>query len=87
MAAKKEVTIEAREKAIKALMALPTKTPETEPLEDALKAMKPAIKSLLLNGYTRQEVVDNLVKQGIPAKLYHLKPLLAETRGKTAKTN
>ena len=80
MAIKKEVTIEAREKAIKALLSLPPKTPASEPLEEALQAMKPAIESLLKNGYSREEIVDKLVKLGIPAKLYHLKPLLAKNR-------
>lgn len=80
MAAKKEVTIDSIEKAKKALAALPSKEPAKKPLESALEELKPSIEALLERGYTRAEVVDQLVKQGIPAKLYHLKSLLSTPR-------
>lgn len=80
MAVKKEVAIEAIEKAKKALAALPDKQPAKKLLMDALNELKPSIESLLERGYSRAEVVDQLVKQGIPAKLFHLKDLLATKR-------
>lgn len=80
MAIKKEITIAARDKAIKILSALPPKTPATEPIEDALKAMKPAIESLLDNGYTREEVIEKLGQAGVQVKMYQLKSLLSKGR-------
>lgn len=83
MAAKKMVTIETRKKATEALLALPAKLPASETVEEALRAMKPALESLLKKGYSREEVVQQLVEQGIPAKLYHLKTLLSVKSKKT----
>lgn len=80
MATKKEVAIDAIEKAKKALAALPSKEPAKKPLESALEELKPSIVALLERGYTRAEVVDQLVKQGIPVKLYHLRGLLSTPR-------
>lgn len=80
MAAKKEVSIEAIEKAKKALALLPAKEPAKKVLELALEELKPSIVALLHRGYTRQEVVDQLVKQGIPVKLYHIKKLFLTPR-------
>lgn len=80
MVAKKEVAIDAIEKAKKALAALPSKEPAKKLLDEALKDLKPSIELLLERGYTRAEVVDQLVKQGIPAKLYHLRGLLSTPR-------
>lgn len=80
MAAKKEVTIDAIEKAKKAFAALPSKEPAKKSLESALEELKPAIEALLERGYSRAEVVEQLVKQGVPAKLYHLKSLLSTPR-------
>jgi SOS response regulatory protein OraA/RecX len=68
------------QKAKKALAALPPKAPAKKPLDQALEELKPAIELLLARGYTRAEVVEHLAKQGIPAKLYHLKALLAAAR-------
>ena len=84
MAVKKEVSIEAIEKAKKALAALPSKEPEKKLLEPALEELKPEISALLDRGYTRAEVVDQLVKQGIPVKLYHIKNLFLKPRGAAA---
>lgn len=81
MAVKKEVAIEVIEKAKKALAGLPGKQPAKKELEVALQDLKPEIEALLEEkGYTRQEVVDQLVKQGIPAKLYLLKRLFLTPR-------
>ena len=81
MAAKKEVAVEVVEKAKKALAALPGKQPAKKGLEAALQELKPEIETLLEEkGYTRQEIVDQLVKQGIPAKLYLIKKLLLTPR-------
>lgn len=81
MAVKKEVSIETIEKARKALAALPAKEPEKKLLVPALEDLKPEIEALLdEKGYTRQEVVDHLIKQGIPAKLYLIKNLFSEPR-------
>ena len=84
MAAKKEVAIDAIEKAKKALAALPSKEPAKKLLDDALEELKPSIELLLERGYTRAEVVDQLVKQGIPVKLYHLRGLLSTPRAASA---
>lgn len=81
MAVKKEVAVETIEKAKKALSALPAKEPEKKVLEAALEELKPVIEGLLERGYSRAEVVDLLVKQGVPAKLYHLKTLFSKPRG------
>ena len=81
MAAKKEVAVDVVEKAKKALAALPDKQPAKKELDAALQDLKPEIEALLEEkGYTKQEVVDQLNKQGIPAKLYHLKNTLAKKR-------
>lgn len=80
MRSKTEVLIEVREKAAKALAALPVKEPKKEGLEKSLEALKPTIEALLERGYSRAEVVDHLVKLGIPAKLYHLKALFSSAR-------
>lgn len=81
MAVKKEVSIEAIEKAKKALAGLPGKQPVKKVVEAALEDLKPEIEDLLeKKGYTRQEVVDQLLKQGIPAKLYHIKKLFLTPR-------
>lgn len=82
MAVKKEVAIEAIEKAKKALAALPGKQPVKKVVEAALEDLKQEIEDLLeKKGYTRQEVVDLLIKQGIPAKLYLIKKLFLTPRG------
>lgn len=80
MAAKKEVTLDVLEKAKKALANLPEKAPLKKPLEAALEELKPLIEGLVEKGYSRGEVVEHLVKLGIPAKQYHLKAMLAKTR-------
>nr|WP_181375922.1 hypothetical protein [Polaromonas sp. H8N] len=59
---------------------MPSKEPAKKSLELALEELKPSIEALLERGYTRAEVVDQLVKQGIPAKLYHLRALLSTPR-------
>lgn len=87
MAAKKEVAIDAIEKAKKALVALPSKEPAKKSLDEALKELKPSIELLLERGYTRAEVVEQLVKQGIPAKLYHLRTLLSTPRAASEEGN
>lgn len=80
MAAKKEVSIETIEKAKKALAALPAKEPAKKLLQPALEDLKPVISALLERGYSRADVVDQLNKQGIPVKLYHLKSLFSKSR-------
>ncbi len=80
MAIKKEVALTTIEKAKTTLAGLPDKTPASKHLDAALSDLKPAIEGLLGRGYSRSEVVDHLVKQGIPAKLYHLKALLGTKR-------
>lgn len=80
MAAKKEVAVEVVEKAKKALAALPDKQPAKKSLMDALEELKPSIAALEERGYSRADIVDQLVKQGIPAKPYHLKAILATPR-------
>lgn len=85
MAAKKEVTLDVLEKAKKALASLPEKLPSKKPLDSALEELKPSIEALIQKGYTRQEVVEHLVKLGVPAKLYHLKALLTSHRAEKKK--
>lgn len=80
MAAKIEVAIDVIEKAKKALAALPGKQPAKKEVLVALSELKPEIEGLVEKGYTRQEVVDQLRKQGIPAQLYHLKDVLSKKR-------
>ena len=80
MAVKKEVSIETIEKAKKALASLPAKEPAKKVLELALEELKPSIEALLDRGYTRPEVVDALIKQGVPVKLYHIKNLFSTPR-------
>lgn len=80
MAAKIEVAVEVVEKAKKALAALPDKQPAKKEVLVALNDLKPEIEALVKKGYTRQEIVDQLVKQGIPVKLYHLKDVLSKKR-------
>jgi len=80
MSAKKEIAIDAIQKAKKALAALPSRVTVKKSLESALEELKPSIEALLARGYTRAEVIDQLVKQGIPAKLYHLRTLLSTPR-------
>lgn len=80
MAVKKEISIAVRDKALKALMALPPKAPASEPVEVALLALKPAIVGLLANGYTKQDVIEKLGKEGIQVKPYQLKKLLTNKR-------
>lgn len=80
MRIKKEITITARDKAIKILSALPPKPPATESIEDALKAMKPTIESLLTSGYTREDVIEKLGQAGVQVKMYQLKSLLSQGR-------
>ena len=84
MAAKKEVSIETIEKAKKALVALPAKEPGKKLLLSALEDLKPEIEELEKKGYSRAEVVDLLVRQGIPVKLYHIKNLFLKPRGAAA---
>lgn len=80
MAAKKEVTLDAIEKAKKALAALPTKTPETKPVAEALEELKPVLQDVIQKGYTKDDVIQLLAKQGIAAKTYHLRSLFAVKR-------
>ena len=84
MAVKKEVSIETIEKAKKALEALPKKEPAKKLLEAALLDLKPSIEAMIDRNYTRAEVVDQLVKLGIPAKLYHIKKLFLTPRAAAA---
>lgn len=65
-------------------MALPAKEPEKKLLLSALEDLKPEIEALERKGYSRAEVVDLLVKQGIPVKLYHIKNLFLKPRGAAA---
>jgi len=80
MAIKKEIPVAVRDKALKALMALPPKAPATEPVEVALQTLKPAIVNLLTTGYSRQDVIEKLGKEGVHVKMYQLKKLLASER-------
>lgn len=80
MAVKKEVTIEVIEKAKKAFAALPTKAPATKPVALALEELKPTLEDAIQKGYTRDDVIQLLAKQGIAAKAYHLKSLFAAKR-------
>lgn len=80
MAVKKEVSIEAIEKAKKTLSALPAKEPAKKLLDEALLELKPQIEAALERGYSRDDLVDLLVKQGLPVKAYHLKSLLTVKR-------
>ncbi len=80
MAIKKEVALTTIEKAKTTLAGLPDKAPAAKPVDAALWDLKPSIVGLLDRGYSRAEVVELLVKQGIPAKLYHLKALLGTKR-------
>ena len=80
MAVKKEVSIEAIKKAERMLSALPAKEPEKKLISEALLELKPQIEAALTRGYSREDVVDLLTKQGLPVKVYHLKSLLTVKR-------
>lgn len=80
MAIKKVVHVAAVDKMAKALLAMPQKPPTTLPIEEALEKLKPAILHMVRNGYSRQDVVEKLEKEGLPVKLYQLKKLLANER-------
>lgn len=83
MAVKKEVAIATIEKAKTALDGLPKKLPAAKPVDAALLDLKPSIVGLLDRGYSRAEVVELLVKQGVPVKAYHLKALLGKKQAET----
>lgn len=80
MAAKKEVAIEVIEKAKKTLSALSAKEPAKKLLDEALLELKPQILAALDKGYSREDLVELLGKQGVPVKAYHLKSLLIVKR-------
>lgn len=80
MAAKKEVATEVIEKAKKTLSALPAKEPAKKVLDEALLELKPQIQAALEKGYSREDLVELLGKQGVPVKAYHLKSLLTVKR-------
>lgn len=80
MAAKKEVAIEIIEKAKKTLSALPAKERAKKVLDEALLELKPQIQAALEKGYSREDLVELLGKQGVPVKAYHLKSLLIVKR-------
>ncbi len=84
MAAKKEVATEVIEKAKKTLSALPAKEPAKKVLDEALLELKPQILAALDKGYTREDLVELLGKQGVPVKAYHLKSLLTVKRAPEA---
>jgi len=77
-------TKEVSQKAADALRSLPPKPPAERPLSasDLIKQLKPEITAAINNGYTLQEVVENLKKNGITVGLSTLKSGL---RGMKAK--
>lgn len=77
---RKVVQVTAVDKVAKSLLSMPQKQPDTLPIEAALEKLKPAIQHMIGNGYSRQDVIDKLGKEGLPIKLYQLKKVLANER-------
>lgn len=84
MAEKKEVSIDVIQKAKKSLFGLPEKVPASMQIEAALFELKPEIEAALARGYSKEEVLVLLEKQGVPVKAYHLKNLLVKKRASAA---
>ncbi len=80
MAIKKEVSVEVIEKAKKALANVPAKPATAKLVEEALEDLKPAILDLEKKGYSRQEIIELLAKQGVHVKAYALKRVMASKR-------
>jgi hypothetical protein len=85
VAIKKEVTLDAIEKAKKAFAALPTKAPATKPVAEALEDLKTTLEDAIQKGYSKDDVIQLLSKQGIAAKAYQLKALFAAKRKAASK--
>ena len=80
MAKPKAVTVGVIEKARKALEKVPPKEPDSKPVAEALQELKPTIEAAIAKGYSRAEVVQMLVGQGLEVKDYHLKALLKKQK-------
>ncbi len=84
MAEKKEVSIDVIQKAKKSLFGLPEKAPASMQIDAALLELKPEIEAALQRGYSKDEILVLLEKQGVPVRPYHLKNLLATKRASAA---
>lgn len=77
-------TQEIREKAANGLRALPPKPATERPLSTAetLKQLRPEIQAAIANGYTHEEILEQLKKSGINVGLSTLKSSLKGLKSK-----
>ncbi|MFA5976544.1 MAG: hypothetical protein WC859_10335 [Elusimicrobiota bacterium] len=77
-------TKETADKAAQALRSLPPKPPAERPMStsDTIKMLKPEIVAAIANGYTHQEIVENLKKNGVKVGLSTLKNSLKGMKAK-----